>query len=101
MEKRGGKKALYAYRTRFFRLFIDKGVAPLGNLTYAKDNKTWEVLGSIDIIPEQTVVAIDAQDRFNRTLIIRNPSRTFWLRCNSEGDRNTWYTASPYKFSMK
>ncbi len=92
LEKRGGVDAAKPYKSRFFRLFVDTGVRPFGNLTYQKDSRTWEVLGSIDIIPGKTIVAADASCKSQRTFLVKNPERTYVLRAAGKKDLEWWMT---------
>jgi len=84
------KSTAFRFRSRFFRLYVDNGVKPMGSMTYASDERSWEVLGSIDIVPGTTTVSIVKSDKQKRTFMIKNPEVTQTLRSVGETDRNAW-----------
>mmetsp|Transcript_5035 Transcript_5035/g.8219 ORF Transcript_5035/g.8219 Transcript_5035/m.8219 type:complete len:479 (-) Transcript_5035:602-2038(-) len=60
-----------SYRSRFFRLLMDTGTNPVGNLTYAPDQRSLNILGSIEIVPGRTLVE---RSNEKRAFTLKNPN---------------------------
>jgi len=67
---------------------MDTGTNPVGNLTYAPDQRSLNILGSIEIVPGRTLVE---RSNEKRAFTLKNPNnKYYWLRANSESDRDIW-----------
>ena len=88
LRKRGGKSASRPYKRRFFRLVADTTREPVGQLNYHADNRTYEVLGSVEIIPQRTRVWVDPHN--DKVFFIKNPQRKYVLKASTKDDQEYW-----------